>query len=66
MRAASGHVQSLPVHALKTVPEHRPVLFLENIRANLDHGVRPDADDVLVECGVVDSLCTDSEAAGPI
>lgn len=48
------HDEVLPVQILQPVAEHRAVLLLEDVVPDLDHQVRPDAEDVPIEGGVVD------------
>jgi hypothetical protein len=47
------HHQSLTMQFLESEAEHWPVDLGEDVVANLEHQVRPDADDVPVECCVV-------------
>jgi hypothetical protein len=46
-------MQSLSVEPLQTKLEHRPIRLVQDVRPQLDHEVRPHAEDVAVERGVV-------------
>ena len=52
-RLATGQSQRLAVKSLKAVDQHRSIFLLEHISSNLDDVVRPDADHVSIEGGMV-------------
>jgi hypothetical protein len=52
--ATRKDAERVAVKILETVTEHRPVRFPQDVRPDLNHVVGADAQDVAVECRVVD------------